>query len=255
MLLPPAVPAVLATLILSSTSPTSNYLPRLLYPGTYGNFCGPTPEVTVPSCPRNGWKGNDPIDRVDAACSNHDLAYCSCEVAWRSRRAAEGREADGTLLSVLVALRGFEWPRAFLQARGVDEQYLACVTKADAALLEKGVSIRSEEQRADCAPASSSSRENSLSWFCTDKEKTLTRFEKVNLAIFLKALDSDRMKTASSSGLLQPPPSPSLEATEARRDRAMREAQSRGEPVSAALSTSEATNAETTLLRILRAAK
>ena len=45
------------------------YLPRLVYPGTYGNFCGPTPEF-----PR-GWHGNQPVDAVDRACQAHDAAY------------------------------------------------------------------------------------------------------------------------------------------------------------------------------------
>ena len=44
--------AAVATLVFASTltplpSQAGEYLPRLLYPGVYGKYCGPTPEVEL----------------------------------------------------------------------------------------------------------------------------------------------------------------------------------------------------------------
>ena len=268
MLIPPTAPLVAsawaATTLMLSSSPTANYLPRILYPGTYGNYCGPTPEVTCPDCKPNGWRGAEPLDRVDAACARHDVDYCGCENAWRERRTARGLEADGSLLSVFVALRGFEWPRTFLQARGIDDAYLQCVSRADAALLDKGISIRSEEQRSNCASS------GSLTWFCDKNKDTLLRFERVNLAIFLKALDSDRRNADNDQQQVQQQmqtqqqvqtqvqtqqqPPPSLEMLEGRRRRALKLADARGEPLAAAVSSPAAVEAEEGLLSLLLSA-
>ena len=97
-----------ALLALTLQSAPTPYLPRVLFPGTYGNFCGPTPEhVWAESkhpntkvcntknivsrgktsrknrfsveggCAPHGRRGDAPIDVVDAACAAHDAALAS----------------------------------------------------------------------------------------------------------------------------------------------------------------------------------
>ena len=73
----------------TNKSPTEDYLPRRLYPGTYQNYCGPTPEVDrVGGCVAHGWHGDDALDSVDAACRLHDVSYCQCESELLQRRHA-----------------------------------------------------------------------------------------------------------------------------------------------------------------------
>ena len=167
----------------STASPTENYLPRRLYPGTYGEFCGPTPEVEVKqACAVHGWHADTPRDRVDEACELHDIAYCQCEneLISRQKAAMEGIP----MLSSMTALR-FATKPALERTAPVDSEYFTCVNKADRQLITRGVQVRSEMQRNGC------SADPTLSWFCDLDRGTLGVFEKVNLDIFLRDLDSD----------------------------------------------------------------
>lgn len=189
----------------TSASPTENYLPRRLYPGTYQNYCGPTPEVQVKGgCVAHGWYSDAPADQVDAACQKHDVAYCNCETQFLQRKKMkrlspnqempilpmEGVNDDEEpipLLASMVALR-FATKSALELAPAVqaDAKYFDCIHKADQELIATGIRIRGEQQRAGC------STDPSLAWFCDLSGKgTLSAFEKVNLNIFLKDLDND----------------------------------------------------------------
>ncbi len=164
-------------------SPTENYLPRRLYPGTYGEFCGPTPEVVVgQACAVHGWHGDTPIDRVDEACELHDIAYCKCEDELLARKQAPLQEIP--LLSSMTALR-FATKPALERALPVDKEYFTCINKADRQIISTGIQVRSEMQRSAC------SIDPALSWFCDLGQGTLGVFEKVNLDIFLRDLDYD----------------------------------------------------------------
>lgn len=166
-----------------AVSPTENYLPRRLYPGTYGQFCGPTPEVEVKqSCSVHGWHGDVPIDKVDEACERHDIAYCKCEDELLSRRQAP--KEDLPMLSSMTALR-FATKSALTKTLPVDNLYFQCINKADREIIKTGIQVRSEMQRSGC------STDPSLAWFCELGQGTLGVFEKVNLDIFLKDLDFD----------------------------------------------------------------
>ena len=190
----------------TSASPTENYLPRRLYPGSYQNYCGPTPEVQVKGgCVAHGWYGDAPADQVDAACQQHDVSYCNCETRFLSRRRMKkvlpaqemiqqqsiiGNDDDEEpipLLASMVALRFATKPA--LQAVPTiqaDAEYFDCVHRADQELIATGVRIRGEQQRAGC------STDPNLAWFCDLSGKgTLAAFEKVNLNIFLQNLDND----------------------------------------------------------------
>lgn len=120
------------------------------------------------------------------------MGYCGCEARWRERQVAAGRseaEVQAGGLSALTATRWISVSRSVLEGRGIDEEYFRCIDVADAALIEAGIRIRGEEQRSSCV-------ENpSIGWFCdADAPRpvdTLTRFEAVNLNIFLRALDWD----------------------------------------------------------------
>ena len=68
---------------------------QVLYPGTYGNYCGPTPEIDRASCTAHGRFGDDPVDIVDAQCRVHDLGYCNCEKDWRGRLGDRAGSATG----------------------------------------------------------------------------------------------------------------------------------------------------------------
>lgn len=165
------------------SSPTVNYLPRRLYPGTYGEFCGPTPEVEVKQgCAVHGWHGDAPKDRVDEACERHDIAYCKCEDELLARNRAPTE--DIPLLSSLTALR-FATKPALERTAPVDKEYFACINKADRQIITTGIQVRSEMQRSGC------STDPTLSWFCDLGQGTLGVFEKVNLDIFLRDLDFD----------------------------------------------------------------
>ena len=198
--------ANLVTTSSSSASPTENYLPRRLYPGSYQNYCGPTPEVQVKGgCVAHGWYGDAPADQVDAACQKHDVSYCNCETKFLSRRRMKktfpaqeiiqqqsiiGNDDDEEpipLLASMVALRFATKPA--LQAVPTiqaDAEYFDCVHRADQELIATGVRIRGEQQRAGC------SMDPNLAWFCDLSGKgTLAAFEKINLNIFLADLDND----------------------------------------------------------------
>lgn len=179
---------------------------RNLILGTYGNYCGPTPETDVfAGCVPHGRFGDAPLDAVDAACQRHDLNYCACDRAWIDRRAAEGQPAPQAALSVLTATRGVGLgTRPLLEARGVDGGYFACVSEADAELLRDGVAMRSQAQQTGCADGGPGA--GRLNWFCAGDAAptgTLARFERVNLALFLRALDFD-VAWARSAPLASP---------------------------------------------------
>jgi len=176
-----------------------NYLPRRLYPGTYKNYCGPTPEVS-PSrgCVAHGWHGDNAVDAVDGACRLHDLGYCKCQSELLTRRGggditATTDFASSSFLSSAVALRFVTKPILSGTDDGavapknqiVDSDYLSCIKRADQELLTRGIQLRSEQQRDNC------SSDPDLSWFCRPSSKTLQAFEQVNLNIFLHNMDSD----------------------------------------------------------------
>jgi hypothetical protein len=163
------------------------YLPRVLYPGTYGNYCGPTPETTPrDGCRAHGWHGDESLDFVDEACRIHDIAYCHCEAALEHRKGVQ----DMPLVSALTALRFITGP--LLIQEGADSEYLSCVNKADRQLITEGVRIRGEQQRDGC--------KNGLSWFCKPFTGTLESFEQVSLNLFLKSLDADEEQARSTGG-------------------------------------------------------
>ena len=193
----------------TTASSTANYLPRKLYPGTYQNYCGPTPEVQVKGgCIAHGWYGDAPKDQVDAACQQHDVAYCNCETKFLQRKrmkrsptqemqtqmdsANVDEEEPIPLLASMVALR-FATKPALQVAPAIqaDAEYFDCISRADKELIATGIRIRGEQQRAGC------STDPNLAWFCDLSGKgTLAAFEKVNLSIFLSDLDSDEGNSA-----------------------------------------------------------
>jgi hypothetical protein len=231
---------------LSTSSTTENYLPRRLYPGTYANYCGPTPEITVrDSCRAHGWHGDQAVDDVDAACRLHDVSYCSCEAQLLSRlNRPDDEQQQIPGLSSLIALRFITLPVAQTllsldKAVGIDNEYLDCIHRADVRLITTGISIRQQQQQSNCdestsaassppqsllsflsslslfssassdtsgyaddsssttSPSNSNNSNNKLKWFCQLEEQdesaanTLSAFEKVSLAIFLRNLDFD----------------------------------------------------------------
>ena len=190
----------------TNKSPTEDYLPRRLYPGTYQNYCGPTPEVDrVGGCVAHGWHGDDALDSVDAACRLHDVSYCQCESELLQRRHAMRNEIDNDesipMLSALTALRFATRPA--MNSLGVDQQYYQCINKADRQLIATGLEIRGQQQRTACGT------DPALAWFCgkqpslDSKRDTLAAFEKVSLNIFLRSLDDDDQRnTAQSSSSL-----------------------------------------------------
>ena len=183
--------ALLSASLLCQTSPAiaGEYLPRLLYPGTYGNFCGPTPEF-----PR-GWHGDAPLDAVDRACQRHDAAYDACRDSLQSRR---GTRATPKLLSVLTALRSSGLTTPILESLGVDEAYLSCSHAADQGLIRDGLEVRGDSQRASCAVDSFATPR----WFCDLNSLTLARIERVDFDLFLADLDwDDRAAKAERPGL------------------------------------------------------
>lgn len=194
----------------TTVSSTENYLPRKLYPGTYQNYCGPTPEIQVKGgCIAHGWYGDAPKDQVDAACQQHDVAYCNCETKFMQRKRMkrqspsqeiqtqmdsaniDDEEEPIPLLASMVALR-FATKPALQVAPTIqaDAEYFDCIHRADQELIATGIRIRGEQQRAGC------STDPNLAWFCDLSGKgTLSAFEKVNLSIFLSDLDSDEGKS------------------------------------------------------------
>lgn len=207
--------AIILTSSVMSTSPAQagEYLPRLLYPGTYGNFCGPTPEF-----PR-GWRGDAPIDAVDRACQTHDAAYESCAQALRGR---QGPRAVPKLLSVLTALRSSGVTAPILRSIGVDDAYLSCSHVADQGLIRDGLTVRGASQRAACV----GDGYEFPKWFCDLKSLTLMRIEQVDFDLFLSDLDWD---DAAAATLREP----GLKFLEAERRATLRRAASR-EPLTKA---------------------
>jgi hypothetical protein len=160
------------------------YLARLVYPGTYGNFCGPTPEF-----PR-GWHGDQPVDAVDRACQSHDAAYGVCRSGVLQRK---GPAATPPLLSVLTALRATGLTSPYLESIGVDSEYMRCVHSADQGLIRDGLEVRGSSQRNACAD----DPYTNPSWFCNLKSLTLSRIERVDFDLFLANLDwDDNLATA-----------------------------------------------------------
>lgn len=181
------------------------YLPRLVYPGTYGNFCGPTPEF-----PR-GWHGDQPVDAVDRACQAHDAAYGVCRAGVLKR---QGPAATPPLLSVLTALRATGLTTPYLESLGVDGEYMRCVHSADQGLIRDGLEVRGSSQRDAC----SGDPYTNPPWFCNLKSLTLARIERVDFDLFLANLDWD-------DNLVTAVPRPRLTALEGlRRAKLAREA-------------------------------
>jgi hypothetical protein len=178
-------PTTITNIVPTGSSSTENYLPRKLYPGTYKNYCGPTPEVTVKDgCKAHGWHGDEAWDEVDAACQLHDISYCSCETELMQRK-QQSEQFQG--LSSLIALRFLTLP-ALNQIGVVDQDYVKCIHKADSDLIATGIKIRRANQQSNCQ------RNPSLGWFCQEEGGTLAAFEKINLSIFLKDLDADESR-------------------------------------------------------------
>jgi hypothetical protein len=52
----------------------------------HGVYCGPGPRLMPKSCDalHNGESLPPPIDPVDAACKDHDIAYCKAGKDWRA---------------------------------------------------------------------------------------------------------------------------------------------------------------------------
>ena len=240
-----------ASIQAAAPSPTKNrsmenYLPRRLYPGTYKNYCGPTPETSVSDgCIAHGWYSDTPADQVDAACKQHDVSYCNCETQFLSRRASHLQRNDETdsndenesktpipLLSSLVALR-FATQPILRSYYGIDNEYIDCIHKADQELLTTGIKIRGQQQQSSC------SSDPSLTWFCDLSGKgTLAAFEKINLDLFLRDLDAE---DARSTTQLSKPSScsnamshfePSLRALEKKREEDLRDAIDSGKSLS-----------------------
>ena len=195
---------------MSTTTPAyagEYYIPRLLYPGTYGNFCGPTPEF-----PR-GWRGDTPIDAVDQACQRHDAAYDACAESLRER---QGPQATPKLLSVLTALRSSGLTAPLLQSIGVDDAYMRCSHVADQGLIRDGLTVRGDSQRASCADDSFAFP----GWFCDLQSLTLSRIERVDFDLFLADLDWDDSVAATLE-------TPGLKSLEAQRRTTLRRAAAR----------------------------
>jgi len=107
-------------------------------------------------------------------------------------------------LSALTATRGLGiGARSLLEAQGADDGYFACVSEADALLVRDGIAMRAQAQQTNCVD--SGSEIGQPQWFCEandDAKKntgTLARFERINLALFLRALDFDLAREEARS--------------------------------------------------------
>lgn len=225
-----------------SSSSTENYLPRRLYPGTYKNYCGPTPEITIQDgCRARGWHGDEALDQVDAACQLHDVSYCSCETQLLSRKYAAGKAKERTEgLSSIVALR-FATRSTLYKTNTVDKEYLGCIHKADTELISTGIKIRGQQQRSNCG------LDPSLSWFCQEGG-TLAAFEKVNLNIFLKDLDADERSYFSQKF----PSSITLSQLESKRQSDLMKEVKSGKTIADASSSQTVEEDEEQMLQLLR---
>lgn len=165
----------------ASSSPTEDYLPRRLYPGTYAEYCGPTPEVTpADGCAPHGWHNDKPADLVDDACRIHDINYCNCD--------SEFRQRTGKTINMLASQAALRFATGdLLKKEGVDMPYLVCIDKADKALIKTGLQIRAKEEQLVVEKP----EDLPLHWFRDKDSDTLARFEKINLRVFLASLDSD----------------------------------------------------------------
>ena len=173
----------LAATLCVPASADAVYLPRALFPGTYGNFCGPTPEFCIErGCAVEGRRGSTPIDFIDAACLQHDIEYCACDAALQKRRGVAVSDHPPPLaMSTVTAVRGLVGDR-LLRAAGGDDDFAACSHRADVKLIREGIEKRSAAQTSACAAAPR--------WLCKrDLALTLGRFERVDLWIFERALD------------------------------------------------------------------
>mmetsp|Transcript_4657 Transcript_4657/g.6746 ORF Transcript_4657/g.6746 Transcript_4657/m.6746 type:complete len:272 (-) Transcript_4657:260-1075(-) len=219
-----------------------NYLPRRLYPGTYKNFCGPTPEITInDGCRSHGWHGDDAEDPVDDACRLHDISYCGCESQLATRQRNGGKTTlvtSSSKLSSVVALRYITRP-ALVLSRQVDQEFIDCIHKADVALIEKGIQMRGEEQRNNCQNS------NALDWFCKEGG-TLASFENFNLAIFLHNLDDDEKEVRRKTHTY------SLAELERQRKTDMQQELSKGKSLSAAALSESVRHDEEEMLRSVR---
>lgn len=183
---------------------------------------GPTPEFP------DGWRGNAPVDAVDAACRDHDAAYDSCADGLFERH-GPGIPSRGAL-SVLTALRSTGFTAPILAAEGVDEEYSRCTHAADQGLIRDGLRIRGASQRSSCT-------ENEFatpSWFCDLRSLTLHRIEQVDFDLFLSDLDwdEDRAKAVHAdvggAPAYSPARQPALRELEAERRRRMQMSRSGG---------------------------
>jgi len=253
--------------VIATTSPTprppslyEHYLPRRLYPGTYQNYCGPTPEIRVEGgkCSAHGWHGDDPVDRVDDACRLHDLSYCKCGsefLARQGRPVVDSNEDDvPPMLSTMTALRFLTKPTLEKTVRA-DGEYFDCINKADRDLIATGVRVRGEMQRSGC------SVDPKLSWFCDlSGGGTLGAFEKVNLSIFLKDLDFDFFeksgKSTAAGGVERPLQIPrkslTLQGMEQRREMDLQKELHEGKSVADAASASSVKEDEERIIRMLQ---
>ena len=183
-----ATAAAIVSFSLPSTAVADEYyLPRLLYPGTYANYCGPTPEFPT------GWHGDSPVDAVDRACQTHDASYDACAASLRAR---QGERATPKLLSVLTALRVTGLTTPVMEYIGVDDEYLRCAHAADQGLIRDGIRVRGESQRAMCQ----GSEDAFPRWFCDLNGLTLARIERIDFDLFLADLDWDDRQTNAVGG-------------------------------------------------------
>jgi hypothetical protein len=286
------------------TAALENYWPRRLYPGTYQNYCGPTPEITVgDDCRAHGWHGDEARDEVDAVCRLHDISYCSCEAALLSR---QHKVADEQIpgLSSLIALRFVTLPAAqtllHLDQAVIDDDYLDCIHQADVHLIATGITIRRQQQQSNCddgessspstvastsssvssssairsvtddSSSTTSSSSSKLKWFCQlngdEKDSTantLSAFEKVSLAIFLRNLDFDfqqQQQQQKSTNTVFASSSNSnnndrrlllLTQLEAKRQEDFRAELKRGKTIAAAMASPEVQRDEQEMLHVL----
>jgi hypothetical protein len=257
-------PSHILAVTTSAKSPTEDYLPRRLYPGTYNNYCGPTPEVDrVGGCVAHGWHGDKPLDAVDDACRLHDVSYCQCESQLLQRQHQhqkrtsfeKNKEKDDSIpmLSSLTALRFATRPA--MNSLGIDQEYYQCINKADRQLIARGLAIRAEQQRTAC------STDPNLAWFCgrpSSGRDTLKAFEKVSLAIFLRSLDDDDgnliLGRKQQSSVL-PSSSVTLSTLEAKRQQDLQRELQSGKSLAEAASSSRVVQDEEQMIQLLRIAE
>mmetsp|Transcript_34826 Transcript_34826/g.86806 ORF Transcript_34826/g.86806 Transcript_34826/m.86806 type:complete len:272 (-) Transcript_34826:54-869(-) len=198
----PALLSVLLSIALSSAPDQARgdlSIPRLLFPGTYSEYCGPTPEVGSAGggeCTAHGWHGDAPIDIVDETCRAHDIAYCGCESELGGRRSTAAASLPRGVLPGLTALRSFNAAASALSVLGADEAYFQCAHCADAALIREGLRVRSLAQRDRCAAG----RYAEPAFFCELRGEVLARVERVDFDFFLSDLDRYARRADAQAG-------------------------------------------------------